>query len=407
MQVSSGVGGGGETVTVMAKPDDISPELIRQARKDIGVKIVTVRYDITKLIGMMTNGAPPDLVRGVGATDAPYFAARDVMEDLDPYFARSTVLTSGDLDPVNDLWRYDGRTQGKGPRYGMAKDFSQDSMFWYNTALFDKAGVDHPPQTEPVTYEEWLENAKRLTRRRNGQTIVFGGSYNGVLTPNLLASLTAAAGGSLFSDDFSRVDFTTPEARKALNWYVEYGRSRVGPSIVQPDPNAWDGPTYQASRMAMSNSGYWLGGLINTDKKLAPRPGPALRGRPAGQPLPGRDRVLDAEAGQEQGRGLAGLRVVLRRGTGPGPRLRRLGHPHPEVPAPADARPGGLPEAGAEGAERRTEALLGDRLHALRLGGLALRPLQPGGAGRDERSPVRRRPRGPPELRHERAVEAR
>lgn len=196
LQVSSGVSGAGETVTLMVRPDDISPELVRQAQKDIGVKIVTVRYDITKLIGMMTNGAPPDLVRGVGATDAPYFAARDVMEDLDPYFARSSILRVDDLDPVNDLWRFDGRTQGKGPRYGMAKDFSQDSMFWYNTALFDKAGVGYPPETEPVTFEEWLENAKRLTRRKSGQTTVFGGSYNGVSTPNLLASLTAAAGGA-------------------------------------------------------------------------------------------------------------------------------------------------------------------------------------------------------------------
>ena len=269
-QVSSGVSGPGETVTLMVKPDDISPELIRQAQKDIGIKIVTVRYDLTKLIGMMTNGNPPDLVRGVGAVDAPYFAARDVAEELDPYFAKSGILRLDDLDPVNDLWRYDGRTQGRGPRYGMAKDFSQDSMYWYNTTLFDKAGVDYPPEAEPVTYEEWLDSAERLTRRSNGQTIVFGGSYNGVLTPNLLASLTASAGGSLFSDDFSRVDFTTPEARKALSWYIDYGRARVGPSIIQPDPNAWDGPTYQANRLAMSNSGYWLGGLINADKKLAP-----------------------------------------------------------------------------------------------------------------------------------------
>ncbi|MGW0941278.1 extracellular solute-binding protein [Streptomyces sp. NPDC002623] len=282
MQVSTGVSGPGETVTLMVKPDDISPELIKQAQNDIGVKIVTVRYDITKLIGMMTNGSPPDLVRGVGAVDAPYFAARDVMEELDPYFAASSVLKADDLDPVNDLWRYDGRTQGKGPRYGMAKDFSQDSMYWYNTALFDKAGVDLPPETEPVTYEQWLESAKRLTQRRNGQTTVFGGSYNGVLTPNLLASLTVSAGGSLFSDDFSRVDFTTPEARKALGWYVEYCRARVGPSVIQPDPNTWDGPTYQANRMAMSNSGYWLGGLINGDEKLAPlsrlAPAPVFEG---------------------------------------------------------------------------------------------------------------------------------
>ncbi|WP_329440297.1 extracellular solute-binding protein [Streptomyces canus] len=270
MRVSSAVGGSGETVTVMAKADDISPELIKQAQKDIGVKINTVLYSTSKLIAMMTNGNPPDLVRGVGAVDAPYYAARGVMEDLDPYFAKSSVLRPSDLDPVNDLWRYDGRTQGKGPRYGMAKDFSQDSMFWYNTALFDQADVDYPPELDPLTYEEWLDKAKRLTRRKNGQTTVFGGSYNGVLTPNLLASLTVAAGGNLFTDDYSRVDFTTPEARKALGWYIDYCRTKVGPSIIQPDPNTWDGPTFQANRLAMSNSGYWLGGLINADKKLAP-----------------------------------------------------------------------------------------------------------------------------------------
>ncbi|MFF4058680.1 extracellular solute-binding protein [Streptomyces sp. NPDC001668] len=270
MRVSSAVGGSGETVTVMAKADDISPELIKQAQKDIGVRINTVLYSTSKLIAMTTNGNPPDLVRGVGAVDAPYYAARGVMEDLDPYFARSSVLRPDDLDPVNDLWRYDGRTQGRGPRYGMAKDFSQDSMFWYNTALFDQADVDYPPELDPVTYEEWLDKAKRLTRRKNGQTTVFGGSYNGVLTPNLLASLTVAAGGNLFTDDYSRVDFTTPEARKALGWYIDYCRTKVGPSIVQPDPNNWDGPTFQANRLAMSNSGYWLGGLINADKKLAP-----------------------------------------------------------------------------------------------------------------------------------------
>lgn len=70
MQVSSAVSGSGETVTVMAKSDDFSPELIRQAQKEIGVKINTVLYSTSKLIAMMTNGSPPDLVRGVGAVDA-------------------------------------------------------------------------------------------------------------------------------------------------------------------------------------------------------------------------------------------------------------------------------------------------------------------------------------------------
>ncbi|RZB15440.1 extracellular solute-binding protein [Streptomyces sp. F001] len=284
MQVSSGVSGSGETVTLMINPDDLTPELIKQAQKDLGVKIRTVKYDITKLIAMLTNGNPPDLVRGIGAVDAAYFAARDVAEELDPYFARSSILRLDDLDPVNDLWRYDGRTQGKGPRYGMAKDFSQDSMYWYNTALFDKTGVDYPSETEPVTYEEWLDNAERLVQRKNGQTTVFGGSYNGLGKAILLTSLTAAAGGNLFTDDFSQVDFSSPEARKALGWYIDYCRVRVGPSIIDPDPNTWDGPTYQANRMAMSNCGYWLGGLINTAPKLAEvsrlAPAPVFEGGP-------------------------------------------------------------------------------------------------------------------------------
>ncbi|KMS73243.1 ABC transporter substrate-binding protein [Streptomyces viridochromogenes] len=284
MQVSTGVGGSGETVTVMVKSGDILPEQIQQAKKELGIKIALVRYDITKLIAMLTSGNPPDLVRGVGAVDAPFFAARGVAEELDPYFARSGVLKLDDLDPVNDLWRFDGRTQGKGPRYGMAKDFSQDSMFWYNGSAFDKAGVDYPSATEPVTYEEWLDTAKRLVQRKSGQTSVFGGSYQGVTRSTLLATMTASAGGSLFNDDFSRVDFTTPEARRALAWVIDYCKTKVGPSLIQPDPNGWDGPTYQAGRLAMSNAGYWMGGMIYPDKKLAEAsrlaPAPVFAGGP-------------------------------------------------------------------------------------------------------------------------------
>ncbi|MDK1345635.1 extracellular solute-binding protein [Streptomyces sp. 378] len=292
LQVSDSVSGGsGDSVTLMVKPEDIAPELIRQCQKDTGITIKTVQQDITKLIAMLTAGNPPDLVRAVGATDTAYFAARDVMEELDPYFAKSGVLKLDDLDPVNDLWRFDGKTQGKGPRYGMAKDFSQDSMYWYNTASFDKAGVDYPAELEPITFEEWLENARRLVRRKNGQTTVFGGTYSGLTRAALLTGLTASAGGSLFDDDFSRVDFTTPEARKALTWYIDFCKAKVGPSLILLDPNGWDGPTYQAGRMAMSNSGYWMGGMINTDEKLAEvsrlAPAPKFAGGPRLSPCQG------------------------------------------------------------------------------------------------------------------------
>lgn len=284
LQVSTGVSGPGESVTVMVKSGDLTPDLIKQAKKDTGITIKQVDYDITKLIAMLTSGNPPDLVRGVGAVDAAYFAARDVMQELDTYFANSSVLRVDDLDPVNDLWRYDGKVQGKGSRYGMAKDFSQDSMFWFNTAAFDKKNVAYPSETEPVTFDQWLQDAQRLAQRSHGQTTVFGGSYNGLVKLTLMATMTASAGGSLFNDDFSEADFTTPEARKALAWYLDYCKLKVGPSAILPDPNGWDGPTYQAGRLAMSNNGYWLGGLIGTDPKLAKvsrlAPAPVFAGGP-------------------------------------------------------------------------------------------------------------------------------
>jgi len=284
LQVAGAATGSGESITMMVKLDDVSTELIQQAQKELGIEITVVQDDITRLIAMLTNGNPPDLVRGSGALDTPYFVARGVAENLDPYFAKSTVLRTDDLDPANDLWRYDGKTQGKGPRYGMAKDFSQDAMFWYNTSHFDNAGVDYPSDTEPITYEEWLDNAKRLVQRKNGQTTVYGGSYNGLGLGILFTNLTAAAGGNLFSEDFSRVDFTTPEARRALTWYVDYAKTKVGPSLIQPNPDAWDGPTYVADRMAMSGSGYWLGGMINATPKVAKvsrlAPAPVFEGGP-------------------------------------------------------------------------------------------------------------------------------
>jgi multiple sugar transport system substrate-binding protein len=284
LQVAGAATGGGESITMMVELDDISADLIQQAQRELGIGITVVKNDITRLIAMLTSGNPPDLVRGIGALDAPYFAARGVAEDLDPYFARSSILRTEDLDPANDVWRFDGTTQGKGPRYGMAKDFSQDAMFWYSTALFDKAGVDHPSETEPITYEEWLENAERLVQRKNGQTTVYGGSYNGLGLGILFTNLTAAAGGSLFNADFTRVDFTSPEARRALTWYVDYAKARVGPSLIQPNPDTWDGPTYVASRMAMSGSGYWLGGMINAEPKVAEvsrlAPAPVFEGGP-------------------------------------------------------------------------------------------------------------------------------
>ncbi|MEH0578602.1 MULTISPECIES: extracellular solute-binding protein [Streptomyces] len=263
---SSGGGDGKKTLTVMGEKDDFD---IKAAQKALGVNIRWLKYDTTKLNALLAAKTPPDVVRGLGAVEAPYFAARKLMTDLDPYFAKSTVLKPADLDPVNDLWRYDGSKQGAGPRYGMAKDYSQDQMFWYRTDMFEAAKLDLPSETEPLSADEWLDLGKRLTKRRLGKVKVYGLNASGLGYFSQLMGMTASAGGRLFAEDLASVDFSSPEALKALKWYLDYTKADIGPSVANPNPDGWDWPTYQAGRMAMATDGYWFGGAIGGDPKVA------------------------------------------------------------------------------------------------------------------------------------------
>ncbi|MEU1168305.1 extracellular solute-binding protein [Streptomyces sp. NPDC005921] len=267
---SAGGGGGSKTtLTVMSHDNELDKKTIQAAEKALGLTIRFVQSDDIKLNAMLAAKNPPDLVRGLGAVDAPYFAARELMTDLDPYFAKSTVLKVSDLDPVNDLWCFDGHRQGAGPRYGMAKDYSQDQMFWYRTDLFDAAKLDHPSDTEPLSYDEWLDLGRKLVKRRLGKVKVYGLSATALGNFSPLMGMTASAGGSLFAEDLASVDFSSPEALKALKWLLEYTKADMGPNVVNPNPDGWDWPTYQAYRMGLAGDGYWFGGAIGGDPKVS------------------------------------------------------------------------------------------------------------------------------------------
>ncbi|TDW90747.1 multiple sugar transport system substrate-binding protein [Kribbella pratensis] len=257
------------TVTVMSQSGEFGPKEAKAAGQALGVTVKTVEYDLTKLTAMLASGNPPDVVRGMGALDTPYLVARQVAENLDPYFAKSTLIKADDIDPVNDLWRFDGEKQGSGPRYGFAKDYSQDCTIWFNSALFDQAKVTHPSATTPLLLDELLDEGKRLVKRQGAKVSVYGLNPNGLGLFTQLSWLTDLAGGKLTSDDLASVDFSSSEAQRALTWYLDYAKAGIGPTVLNPDPNGWDGPTFQAGRMAATLSGYWLGGLFAGDPKSA------------------------------------------------------------------------------------------------------------------------------------------
>ncbi len=136
--------------------------------------------------------------------------------------------------------------------------------------LFEQAGVDLPPDTEPLAFEGIPELAARLTRNtKDDKTAVFG--YGGTvdLTMAQLAHMVAAQGGSLFNDDLSAVDFSSPEAVKAIQYWLDLARANVSYGPTRPNPAGWDGNAYIAGRIALLSMGYWFQGQLAGTPEVA------------------------------------------------------------------------------------------------------------------------------------------
>lgn len=251
------------TLTVMYNKAELSAEQIALFEKqNPTIKIKQIEYDSTVLSSMLASGSALDFVRTQGAPAIPNTAARGLATDLTEYFAKSTVLKEADLLAVNDVYRWDGHVEGKGPRFGMAKDWSQDSMFWYNKKLFDQAKLSYPSATTPMSYDDLLEVGKKLTVRDNGKIKVYGlDMIYGFTTQAHIMQMLAQRGQSLWNDDYTQADLTSDDALAAIKFYVDWAQAHVGPSPLDPDTNGSDS-LFAADREAISLWGYWFGGAL-------------------------------------------------------------------------------------------------------------------------------------------------
>ncbi|MDQ0933627.1 ABC transporter substrate-binding protein [Streptomyces turgidiscabies] len=256
----------GGTLTIMCVQGEITDaEVAAFEAAHPGVKIKLINTDVTRLNAMLAAGNPPDVVRDAGTDVTPYIASRGVALNLDEYFAQSTVLKEADILPINDVWKWDGTTQGKGSRYGIAKDWSQDAMWWYNADMWSAAGLKAPDPSRPISYDELADAAKKLTRTEGGKTSVHG-LFTTTASMNRIGSMVASAGGRILSADLATADFTSPEAIAALTWLVDVAKSKIGYSLVNPGPD-WDGPQYVAGKQATSGQGFWFGGFLGSTAK--------------------------------------------------------------------------------------------------------------------------------------------
>jgi multiple sugar transport system substrate-binding protein len=280
------------TVTLMVGAQDFTPDMITDFEaKNPNIKVNLVVADPTRLNTMLASGNAPDIASGA-AVGSANINARGLATDLTPFLEKSQVLKEDDLAPVNDSFRWDGKQSGKGPLYGIVKDWSQDAALWYNTALFDKAGVPYLSETDPISYDDLLQTAKKLTVTDGGTTVVHGLGMEWAWTLyGPMSTMVLQQNGKLFNDDLSEINFSSKEAQRAFKWYVDFAQAGVGPTSLNPLPDGSDYSTFAAGRMAISQDGYWYGGNFA-------QPGALQTVKMAPAPVMGDRRVNPTYSGQ-------------------------------------------------------------------------------------------------------------
>jgi ABC-type glycerol-3-phosphate transport system substrate-binding protein len=137
----------------------------------------------------------------------PFIEAEGGDDFLEPWYPQTLALMQ----------------DSEGRFYAMPGDFMSMVLF-YNKNLFQEAGLD--PNTPPATWDEFLADAKALTRDRDGdgQIDTWGFGTIGAIDPGFelrFSPVLFGQGGDYLTSDNKCSALNTPEAKEAFKFFVE------------------------------------------------------------------------------------------------------------------------------------------------------------------------------------------
>ncbi|AZN39307.1 ABC transporter substrate-binding protein [Paenibacillus albus] len=263
----------GEVVTIRTSitEGELSKDQIAEfeaAHPNIKVEIDNV--DATKLAAELATGDAPDIIRISGAFEVSNYVIKGLALDLTPYIDSSTVINKDDLVPIADVFRFDGKTIGQGPIYGLPKDWSNDFALFYNKKVFDAAGVEVPDASKPLTWPEVMDLAKKLTKKEGGKVTQYGLAATewGLTEPNFnqMLQYLLSSGASISSADNATMDFNQPAVKDYINMWTDAVKSNVGPNSVNNDQTN-GGTLFLDDKAGLLIDGYWYSGVIRGNEK--------------------------------------------------------------------------------------------------------------------------------------------
>jgi multiple sugar transport system substrate-binding protein len=235
-------------------PDENAPifEAARQYQEATGVEVVVESTAppemLNKLITAVRGGGGPDVVSVDSAWNATLGAAQ-ILADVTERFA-----------PLADQF-FEGPV-GTGQYLGMQYAvpwYTNNVALFYNTKLFEEAGLDGPP----ATWDELVEKGTALT---SGDTygLMLGGGGFGAFQ---FWPFAWQNGATLVSEDGKQAEFGNEPGLEAWQFYSDlYLTHKIAPEDVKSAGESWDqvfAPFIQ-ERAAMVMAGDWAIGAFKS-----------------------------------------------------------------------------------------------------------------------------------------------
>jgi multiple sugar transport system substrate-binding protein len=200
-------------------PEDINLDKLISVfeEKNPHIKITPIwtptRYE-EKLHAMLASGDPPDVIR-LNDDYVPAYADRGLLMPLDSLIERYGIDAEGFIPAFWEWPVMDGK------HMAWVKGLTAE-VLWVNVNAFEDAGVPLPPVSvsDGWTWDDFLETAKKLTRREGNRVNRWGCSLVQHL-PSQDITWVVNNGGLVYSEDGTRFLLGEQAGTEALQWIAD------------------------------------------------------------------------------------------------------------------------------------------------------------------------------------------
>lgn len=226
-------------------------------------------YDNLNILFSSKNNAP-DIFFTESGEFISHLASKKIM-NLQPYIdsGRLSVKKEAggkgniELWDVNDAYKYDGNSVGKGDYYALIKDWSPDFVMWYNKSHIDEYNMEnnlepgdsgymeYPSQDIPMTWNEFLDMSHKLTKGTRYGTMLDRVPYKHLM------EWIQMTGASTWDSENKLFNYQDEGVKKAFQFFVDLQVGTKKSSPVIGPTGIGSGDAFRAGNLSFAFFGNW------------------------------------------------------------------------------------------------------------------------------------------------------